>query len=261
MKNADQKYADSSVVEGAVSTLAVLTGSSRDVERILVSSDCDRENPGIARILELGAAKGVEIRELSPEEFSEITAGSTHGGIAAVVGERKKLSLEELLSKKDGFFVMLCGIEDPYNFGDALRSLYAFGADGAVLTPRNWTSAASVTARSSAGASELMDMAVCDDEEQLFSLCEKFGIKIVCAVEKDAVSLHRSRLERPLLLVVGGEKRGISRAILDHASQRVRIGYGRNFNRSLSASAAAAVIGYEVVRQSRHEKWKGTGKK
>jgi 23S rRNA (guanosine2251-2'-O)-methyltransferase len=57
-------------------------------------------------------------------------------------------------------------------------------------------------------------------------------------------------MNRPLLLVVGGEKRGISRAVLDQADQVVRIDYGRDFRGSLSAASAATVLGFEVLRQN-----------
>ena len=49
---------------------------------------------------------------------------------------------------------------------------------------------------------------------------------------------------------MGGEKRGISRSILDQADQIVRIDYGRAFNGSLSAASAATVIAFEVLHQN-----------
>ncbi len=255
MKTADEKYVSSAHAEGAVSVLAVLRGDSRPIHKVLLSPDCDREHKNVAEVLRLCREKHVPVEECSREEFCALAGGSTHGGLIAEVGERKLCSLSELLTKKDGFFFMLCGIEDPYNFGDAVRSLYAFGADGMVLTPRNWLSAAAITIRSSAGATELMDCAVCEDEEELANLCKENGVTIVCAGEKDSVSLHRTSLKRPMLVVIGGEKRGISRYLLNKADLCVRIPYGRNFNQSLSASAAAAALGFELSRQQRQQKF------
>ncbi|MBQ9544871.1 MAG: RNA methyltransferase [Clostridia bacterium] len=258
MKTPEEKYADSSFVEGALSVLTVLKGSSREVYEVVVSDSCDRENKNAAQVLSLCAEKGIAVTEKSAEDFSREFSGANNGGIAARVGERKLVSLSELLSKKDGFFFMLCGLEDPYNFGDCVRSLYAFGADGMILSPRSWMSAASVTVRASAGATELIDCAVCDDENELFRLCRENGIKIVCADEKDAEPLHRTKLSRPMLLVIGGERRGISHALLENADKKIRIGYGRNFNRSLSASAAASVFGFEFNRQERANKFRSS---
>ena len=60
-------------------------------------------------------------------------------------------------------------------------------------------------------------------------------------------------LHLPLLLVIGGEKRGISRSVLSGTDLTVRIGYSREnrFRGSLSSAASAAVLGFEVMRQNR----------
>ncbi|MBQ7646425.1 MAG: RNA methyltransferase, partial [Clostridia bacterium] len=59
---------------------------------------------------------------------------------------------------------------------------------------------------------------------------------------------------RPLLLVIGGEKRGITRSVLDQSDAIVRIEYGREFDQSLSASSASSILAFEVFRQNRADK-------
>jgi 23S rRNA (guanosine2251-2'-O)-methyltransferase len=92
-------------------------------------------------------------------------------------------------------------------------------------------------------------MAICDAEGAA-DLFHERGYRVLCAGIRDSVSLYESNMKRPLLLVVGGEKRGISRAVLDRADQVVRIDYGREFRGSLSAASAATVLGFEVLRQN-----------
>ena len=133
---------------------------------------------------------------------------------------------------------MIQGIEDPYNFGYSLRSLYACGCDGIILPERNWMSAAGVVARSSAGASELIPIYTADPEDAV-DLFRTAGYQILCAGIRDSVSLFDETFRFPVLLVIGGEKRGISRKLLDKADQIVRIDYGRSFRGSLSAASAA----------------------
>ena len=86
----------------------------------------------------------VPVARVDAAEIDAVTQGNSHGGIAAEAGQRRFVSLETLLPRGDGpaFVVMLDGIEDPFNFGQALRALYAMGAHGAALRPRNWMSAA-----------------------------------------------------------------------------------------------------------------------
>ena len=145
---------------------------------------------------------------------------------------------------------MLEVIEDPYNFGNAVRSLYASGADGIVVGARNWLGVAGTVARASAGASELLPAYVCDDAANAVSLFREHGYKIICAGIRDSVSIFEADLSKPLFVVLGGEKRGISRALLSRADQIVRIDYARPFKAALSAASAATILGYEVMRQN-----------
>ena len=74
---------------------------------------------------------------------------------------------------------------------------------------------------------------------------------VLCAGIRDSVSVFDEHFAYPILLVVGGEKRGISRALLDAADHIVRIDYGRKFDGSLSAASAATVMAFEIFRQNR----------
>ncbi len=195
---------------------------------------------------------GFGIEAVKPEDLDALTSGKTHGGIVAVCSERTlpALTASTEAIRPDGFYVLLEGIEDPYNFGYTLRSLYAAGADGVILPPRNWMGVAGLVARSSAGASEKLPLFVAEPGE-VIPCFHALGYRAACAEIRDAVELYEADLTRPLLLVIGGEKRGISRTVLAEADFNVRIPYGTNFRGSLSSAASAAVLAFEVLRQSR----------
>ena len=190
------------------------------------------------------------VSEADAEEIDALATGNSHGGIIARCTERTISPLTAESLPKAGFVVMIEGIEDPYNFGYALRSIYAAGADAVILTPRNWMSAAGVVCRSSAGASELLPLFVSEPEEAVHR-AKAAGYKVVCAGIRDSVSAFDADLTRPIFLIVGGEKRGISRTVLDLADEVVRLDYGRPFRGSLSAASAASILAYEVLRQNR----------
>jgi 23S rRNA (guanosine2251-2'-O)-methyltransferase len=144
---------------------------------------------------------------------------------------------------------MLDGIEDPFNFGQAIRALYAAGADGLVVRPRNWLSAAGIVARASAGTAELMPTAVAETSLDAATFFRQHGLTIACTSDKGATSLYDADLTGPLFLLIGGERRGITRSFLDQADLKVQIPYGRSFSFSLGAAAATAVISFEAARQ------------
>ncbi len=256
MKKEESRFAEANLFEGMTSLRAVIhameTGvSDRRIVRVAV--DREKEKSRAKELAWLGyKAKefGFEIVRETAEYIDSVTVGNSHGGIIFECTSRMIPSLEQTETLDGGFWVMLEGIEDPYNFGYALRSLYSCGVDGVVLSPRNWMSAAGVVCRSSAGASEMLPLLVSESGNPAEFFRER-GYKIVCAGIRDSVSSFDADMKKPLLLVVGGEKRGISRALLDAADMVVRIDYGRDFGGSLSAASAASILGYEVMRQNR----------
>lgn len=181
------------------------------------------------------------------EVISSYTSGETHGGIIAFCTkcELPPISPDFL---NGNFYVLLEGIEDPYNFGYSLRSLYAAGVDGIILPRRNWLEYSGVVARSSAGTSELANIAISNSEDAV-KLFKNNGFTVVCAGIRDSVSIYEYDFNRPILLVVGGEKRGISRKLLDLSDATVRIDYGREFMGSLPSASAISVIAFEISHQ------------
>ena len=250
-----EKFVSSNILEGMTSVSALLNAqgkgyNDRRIQQIMIDIDRKDKLSRELRFLKAKASEfGFEIKFTSSTELAKYTIGNSHGGVIAFCTERTLPTLTLSNIKSDGFYVYLEGIEDPYNFGYAIRSLYAAGVDGVILSPRNWMSAGGVVARSSAGASELLPLFLADSEE-LVSLFHQANYRIYAAGIRDSVSIYEAHLNRPLLLIVGGEKRGISRALLDRADQIVRIDYGRDFRGSLSAASAATVMAFEVMRQN-----------
>ncbi|HPT85203.1 MAG TPA: RNA methyltransferase [Bacillota bacterium] len=255
MRKEESRFVSNGVFEGIISIRALIDGArlgttDRKIERVLYDPEryADaRKRPELMWLKKTGERLGFEVAECRREEIDELATGSSHGGLLAIAGERTFGATDPV---PGGFYMLLEGIEDPYNFGYALRSIYAAGANGVVMTPRNWMSAAGVVCRASAGASELMPLSVAEPEEAVRIFRER-GYKIVCADLREAVCAFDADLSRPLLVIVGGERRGISRALLELADLRVLLPYGREFSASLSAASAASIIAYEVLRQNR----------
>ena len=232
-------------LEGALSVRAALDAGSREFAEIRVARDAD--SPAVERILRTAERAGIPVRRVSRDELDAV--GHSHGGIVATVGPRRVLELDELRLGERPFVAMLDGVEDPYNFGQAVRSLYAAGADALVVRRRNWMSAAATVARASAGASERIITVVVDDPAQAVAALRERGLLFACAHRRDAVPLADADLARPLFVVIGGERRGISRTLARDADLRLVIPYGRRFDPALDTTSAAAVIAFEVARQ------------
>jgi 23S rRNA (guanosine2251-2'-O)-methyltransferase len=241
---------EQAVLEGVIAVRAALHARSRVLHRILIRAD--KNDRAVAQLEQRAGAAGIPVERVPSEAIDSLASGTTHGGVVALAGPRRYVSLEDLgADAASPFLALLDGIEDPFNFGYALRSLYAAGADGAALGPRNWMSAAGTVARASAGASELLPLALAEPLEAV-EHCSGRGLAVVCAAaERGARPLYDVDLSRPLLLVIGGERRGISRNVLTRADAVIRIPYGRDFRQSLGTTSATAVLAFEVLRQRR----------
>jgi 23S rRNA (guanosine2251-2'-O)-methyltransferase len=239
------------VVEGHVSIEAVLEGGARPVHRIWAVRPGDRR---FGRLRALAREGGVTIDQVDASAIDELASGRTHGGAIALVGPRRDASVDELIAEagEGSLIVMLDGIEDPFNHGQAVRALYAAGVDGLVVR-RNWETAVGTVTRASAGTTELMFTARVNSADEAASAFRRAGYRIACAVTAaDAVELTEADLTGSLFVLIGGERRGVTRSFKE-ADLRLRIGYGRHRAPQLGAAAAAAIIGFEALRQRRAE--------
>ncbi len=252
----DIKFQNSVVFEGMTSIRAILNGheintNDRVIEKVLFDKNKYKKiAKDVGYIKAVSQKFGYDVIESTCEDIDKICIGNSHGGIIAIAKERTIPSLSESSDiLKNGFYCMIQGIEDPYNFGYALRSLYAMGCTGIILPERNWMSAAGVVARSSAGTSELFPIFT-SDPLYAADVFHNYGYSIVCADERTDNILGQCDLKLPLLLIVGGEKRGISRELLNKTDMLVKIQYEREFRASLSAASATAMFAYEIMRQN-----------
>ena len=257
MQKEAEKFVDSSVMEGMFSIRAILRAAEdgvndRKIEKILFDKNKKKSKAHELAFLRAKSANlGFEIEFVDAEKLEEITIGNSHGGIVALCTDRTIGKIENMNIRENGFYVMLEGIEDPYNFGYCLRSLYAAGVDGILVGERNWFSAAGVVSRASAGASELFEIAA-GEPTALIDVFRKKGYTVIAADKTDdAVPVYDTKITRPVLLVVGGEKRGITRAVLEKCDKVVCLDYGRRFGAALSAASAASILAFEIFRQNR----------
>ena len=244
-------------LEGARSILAALEADSRPVHALLMSTGSARRQAADvrARVGKFARARDIRVQHMSAEQLDARVDGRTHGGLVALCGPRRYCSLSQLLAgQQRPFLALLEGVEDPYNYGQALRSLYAAGAHGVIVGRRDWSSAAGIVGRASAGASERLRMARVEHPQQALDSCRRRGLTIACSSaevsdhERPSRSCYAADLTRPVLLVVGGEKRGIGGSLHARGDWLLRIPTAAA-GVSLGTAAATAVLAFEVRRQ------------
>jgi 23S rRNA (guanosine2251-2'-O)-methyltransferase len=240
-----------SFIEGEISVLAALQARCRDVLEVVL--DKVRAQEELHDVAAAARASRVSLRLAAREEIDALAQGRTHGGVIARCGERRYDSLRDLteaVTEPDPWFVMLDGIEDPFNYGQAVRALYAAGAAGLLIRPRTWMGGDAVILRSSAGATEHMPTALVAGPDEAAEHFASLGCRIVASArDRRAESVFDADLSGPLLLLIGGEKRGLKRELIDRVDMLLRIPYSRRFPHSLGSAGSTAVLAFELMRR------------
>lgn len=232
------------LLEGNISVKAALLAKRRTVYEILV--DENKKDKDTNFILKQAELNHVTVTKVKRETIHQLASGTTHGGMIAYVSDRTYQTIEDI---ENPFYAIVEGIEDPFNFGYICRSLYAAGCDGLIVPERNFSIAASTVTKSSAGASEYLNIIQCSDIPSLILSLKKKGIKLYCAMRKDAVLYTQADYTKGCILALGGEKRGLSKQILKLSDQNIYIGYANDFKNALNGASAASILAFEVVRQ------------
>lgn len=236
------------ILEGNISVKAALLAEKRTIHCIYV--DEKKKDKDTAFILRNATKKHIPIEVHQRCEIDEIAQGKTHGGLIAFCGERSYQSLSECIQEEHTFLCILEGIEDPFNFGHVLRSLYAAGCDGVIIPPRNWTTAAGVVAKSSAGASEYLSLIIADDMTALLQEMKDQNITLVAAERKDATCLYDYTFPKRVCIAIGGEMRGLSKIVGQACDQNLYIPYAKDFKNAMTASSSATIFAFEYLRQN-----------
>ena len=144
---------------------------------------------------------------------------------------------------------MLCDeLSDPHNLGAIIRSAECAGAHGVVIPKRRSVALTAVVAKAAAGALEYMPVARVTNLSAAMETLQKKGLWVFGTAAEGATPLYEADLRGPAAIVIGAEGDGMSRLVAERCDYKVSIPLRGQIS-SLNASAAAAVLLYEALRQ------------
>ncbi|MEW5745983.1 MAG: 23S rRNA (guanosine(2251)-2'-O)-methyltransferase RlmB [Nitrospirota bacterium] len=225
--------------------------SGRKINAVYVQGQLQRHGH-IAGIVDAAKAKGIPVKTES-REFFDARFQKGHQGVAALVGRKETIAVEELLEipaqkGEQPFFIILDGIEDPRNFGAILRVADAAGAHGVVFQSRRSAGITPVVSKASAGALEHIPLVEAVNIKHAMEKMKRADITLIGAEADAPVTLWEVDLTVPLALVVGSEGEGVRRTVRDLCDLVVKLPM-RGVVNSLNVSVAAGILSYEVLRQ------------
>jgi TrmH family RNA methyltransferase len=231
-------------VEG-VRFVATAIDAGMSIEAIIVAPDRLQSPLGhtLARRL---ARQGVPLLRVRDDEFVALSLLDEPQGIGAVVRQRFS-PLDEDEPRRDSLWVGLDELHKPGNFGSLLRTCDAVGAGGVILLSARIDPYDPTVVRATMGS--IFSQRLVRTTPSAFRRWNRHGAHFVVGAGLDGRCDYRAvSYRRPVLLMLGGERHGLSPAQASLCDAVVRIPM-RGRCDSLNLAAAGAVMLYEIHSQ------------
>jgi len=223
--------------------------SGRLINAVYVRQESQKH---LSSIIEAAKAHGIHVK-FETKDFFEGRFHKGHQGIAAHAAKKETVSVEDLLAipAKKGeapFFIILDNIEDPRNFGAILRVADAAGVHGVVFQSHRSAGITPVTAKSSAGALEHVNVAETVNIKHAMEKMKKDDIVLIGAEAGAGIEPWNLDMSGPISIVIGSEGEGLRRTVREMCDMTASLPMKGTVN-SLNVSVAAGILAYEVLRQ------------
>lgn len=208
----------------------------------------------VKEILSIAAQRGIAVLEVMRPELDRMSGpDSVHQGVALKVPPYQyahPVDLLDQIEERGGtpLLVALDGITDPRNLGAIVRSTAAFGGHGVIVPQRRAVGVTASAWKTSAGAAARIPVAMAANLTQTLKALKERGVFVLGLDGGGDVSLPGlSFADRPVVLVIGSEGKGLSRLVAETCDAIVSIPIS-SATESLNAGIAASVALYEVSR-------------
>lgn len=219
------------IIYGKQLILHLLKTHPRSIETIFLAKECEPKLfSQMARVTD-------KICRIDEKKAQAMSRGGNHQGFIAQIKDVELSSFNEL--KKGNFLVILDEVTDVGNIGAIVRSAYAFGADGLILSGVKTCNLEAILRTSSAAAFEL-PIAVCPSTKDMLNELKQVGFCLYGA-DANGVNVKDVTFAPKCALIMGSEGKGLSPKIKEKLDSVVSIKMARAFD-SLNVSAAAAIL-------------------
>ena len=238
------------IIEGRNAVLEALRAGTSIDKVYLAKGETDRT---LSRIAAEAKKSGAVVVEADRHKLDAMSVTHSHQGVIAVAAVRAYATVEDILSaareRGEPPLLVVCDeISDPHNLGAIIRTAECAGAHGVIIPKRRSAGLTAVVAKTSAGAVSYLPVARVPNIPALLKRLQKEGVWVFGTAAEGATALYAADLKGPAAIVIGSEGDGMSRLARESCDFLVSIPMKGRIS-SLNASAAAAVLLYEAVRQ------------
>ena len=252
--NPDRRSASEELSEGMIEGRNALTEalkSGRHIDKLFVAEgSTDRS---LSRLAAMAKEAGAVVVPTDRRKLDQMSPTGAHQGVIALVAAHEYASVDDILAlaaeRREAPLIVICDeLSDPHNLGAIIRTAECAGAHGVIIPKRRSVGLTAVVAKASAGALEYLPVARVSNIHQTILSLKEQGVWIYGTAADAESGLYRTDLTGPAAIVIGNEGAGMSKLVRESCDVLVGIPLKGRIS-SLNASAAAAVMLYEALRQ------------
>ncbi|MFI3249442.1 MAG: 23S rRNA (guanosine(2251)-2'-O)-methyltransferase RlmB [Eubacteriales bacterium] len=221
------------------------------IDKIFITKDS--HDKALGHIASTARAMGIVVVDADRKKLDKMSKTHSHQGVIALAAVREYATIDDIFEKAEQSgrppLILICDqITDPQNLGAVIRTADAAGAHGVIIGKRRSASLTAIVAKVSAGAVAHVPVARVTNITSTIKELQDRGVWIYGAAAEGKTPLYQADLKGATAIVIGSEGEGMARLVEESCDVVVSIPMQGKIN-SLNASAAAAVLLYEVVRQ------------
>ena len=238
------------IIEGRNAVLEALRAGTSIDKIYLARGETDA---ALGHIASTARDKGIVVVEADRRKLDGMSRTHAHQGVIALAAVREYASVDDILNaareKGEPPLIVVCDeLSDPHNLGAVIRTAECAGAHGVIIPKRRSAGLTAVVAKTSAGAVSHVPVARVSNLPALLRQLKDEGVWVFGTDAAGDRLLYEADLKGPAAIVIGSEGSGMGRLVGENCDFLVRIPMRGKLN-SLNASAAAAILLYEAVRQ------------
>ena len=223
--------------------------SGREIDRLFVAHGTG--GGSVTAIIAKCRAKGILIKEISPQKLDYYCSGANHQGVAVMFASQEYATVDDMFAlaetRGEKPFLIICDeIEDPHNLGAIIRTAEATGVHGVIIPERRSASLNATVAKAACGALEYVPIARVTNIANTIDSLKERGVWVFGA-DMDGDDYTKTDFDTPCALVIGNEGKGIGALTAKKCDAILSLPMLGKIN-SLNASVAAGILMYEVVR-------------
>ena len=229
--------------------------SGREIDRLFVAHGTG--GGSVTAIIAKCRAKGILIKEISPQKLDYYCGGANHQGVAVMFASQEYATVDDMFAlaetRGEKPFLIICDeIEDPHNLGAIIRTAEATGVHGVIIPERRSASLNATVAKAACGALEYVPVARVTNIANTIDALKERGMWVFGA-DRDGDDYTKTDFDIPCALVIGNEGKGIGALTAKKCDAILSLPMLGKIN-SLNASVAAGILMYEVVRSRKADK-------